>query len=323
MRNSRSAWIYAAILLAALAIGIGTGPGGIALPGDFQVWQLRGLRVLLGLMAGFSLAASGAALQAVLGNPLAEPYLLGVSGGAACGAALAIVLGLGRGLLGAVAMPLFSFAFGLTTIVIVYRMALIRGRLPAETMILSGVVVNAFYSGAIMLLMSLAGRQLPEMVMLMMGSLGSVFSAATLPAFALSLALTAGGGWYLWRQGRDLDLLALGEPQAQSLGVDTERLKRRVFIVTALMAAAVISLCGVIGFVGLMVPHLGRMLSGPGNRRLIPAAAALGGSLLLFADAAARSLLPWELPIGVITTMLGVPFFVFLLWQRKRTMERP
>ena len=323
MRRSNSALIYLAVLGAALAIGIGAGPGGFALPGSPQVWQIRGLRVLLALMAGFSLASSGASLQAVLGNPLAEPYLLGVSGGAACGAALAIVLGLGRGLLGAVALPLFSFAFGLATIVMVYRMARIRGRLPAETMILSGVVVNAFFSGAIMLLMSLAGRQLPEMVLLMMGSLGTVFSAATLPAFGLSLALTAGGGWYLWKQGRDLDLLALGEPQAASLGVDTEGLKRKVFVVTALMAAAVISLTGVIGFVGLIVPHLGRMLSGPGNRKLIPAAAALGGSLLLVADAAARSLLPWELPIGVITTMLGVPFFVFLLWQRKRSMERP
>ncbi|HTY09040.1 MAG TPA: iron chelate uptake ABC transporter family permease subunit, partial [Candidatus Edwardsbacteria bacterium] len=169
MRRSNSALIYLAVLGAALAIGIGAGPGGFALPGSPQVWQIRGLRVLLALMAGFSLASSGASLQAVLGNPLAEPYLLGVSGGAACGAALAIVLGLGRGLLGAVALPLFSFAFGLATIVMVYRMARIRGRLPAETMILSGVVVNAFFSGAIMLLMSLAGRQLPEMVLLMMG----------------------------------------------------------------------------------------------------------------------------------------------------------
>ena len=323
MRHGRRVWIYAAILAAALAIGIGTGPGGIALPRDFQVWQLRGLRVALALMAGVALASSGAALQAVLGNPLAEPFLLGVSGGAACGAALAIVLGLGRGLLGAVALPLLSFIFGLATIVAVYRMARIRGRLPAETMILSGVVVNAFFSGAIMLLMSLAGRQLPEMVMLMMGSLGAVFSVASVPALALALALTAGGGWYLWRQAPSLNLLALGEPQAQTLGVDTEGLKRKVFVVTALMAAAVISLTGVIGFVGLIVPHLGRMLSGPDNRRLIPAAAVLGGSLLLVADAAARTLLPWELPIGVITTMLGVPFFVFLLLRRKRAMERP
>ncbi|MDI6739459.1 MAG: iron ABC transporter permease [Candidatus Edwardsbacteria bacterium] len=321
MRAQNRTWPYWLIMLSALALGLGLGPSGLSIPTDPQILALRGVRVLLALMAGFGLAASGASLQAVLGNPLAEPYLLGVSGGAACGAALAIVLGLGKGMLGAFAVPLFSFVFGLVTIVFVYRLSRIHGRLPAETLILSGVVVNAFFSGAIMLLMSLAGRQLQEMVLLMMGNLGTMFTTATLPAFALSFGLTVAGAIWLWRQGADLNLLALGEPQAKSLGVEVESLKRRVFIVTALISAGVIALAGVIGFVGLIVPHLARMISGPDNRRLIPAAAALGASLLVLADAMARSLFAWELPVGVITTMLGVPFFVFLLWQRKRSLH--
>ena len=313
-------WQYWLILAAAVLIGVCVGPSGVSLPGDPQIIALRGIRVLLALMAGSGLAASGASLQAVLGNPLAEPYLLGVSGGAACGAALAIALGLGSGVLGAFAVPLFSFVFGLATIVAVYRLSRIRGRLPGETMILSGVVVNAFFSGAIMLLMSLAGRQLQEMVMLMMGSLGTMFTAGTAPALLLASALIAAGTAWLWRQGRRLNLLALGEPQAASLGVEIEPLKRGVFLVTALMCAGIISLAGVIGFVGLIVPHLARMISGPDNRRLIPASAALGASLLILADALARSLFAWELPVGVITTLLGVPFFVYLLWRRKRSI---
>lgn len=319
MNPARKAWAYWLILAAAIITGFCVGPSGISLPRDQQIFALRSIRVLLALLSGSGLAASGAALQAVLGNPLAEPYLLGVSGGAACGAALAIALGLGTGLLGAFAVPVFSFAFGLATIVAVYRLSRVRGRLPGETMILSGVVVNAFFSGAIMLLMSLAGRQLQEMVLLMMGSLGTMFTTGTAPALLAALALAAGGTVWLWRQGARLNLLALGEPQAASLGVAVEPLKRGVFLTTALMCAGIIALAGVIGFVGLIVPHLARMISGPDNRQLIPASAALGASMLILADALARSLFAWELPVGVITALLGVPFFVYLLWRRKRS----
>ena len=319
MANGRRTQIFWLVLAAAAVCGIAIGPSGPPSWGDPQIIALRGFRVLLALCAGAGLAASGASLQAVLGNPLAEPYLLGVSGGAACGAALAIALGLGRGVLGAFAVPVFSFCFGLATIIAVYRLSRVRGRLPGETMILAGVVANAFFSGAIMLLLSLAGRQLQEMVLLMMGSLGAVFTTRTAPALLFAAALTAGGIGWLWLQGRRLNLLALGEPQAASLGVEVESLKRGVFLTSALICAGIVSLAGVIGFVGLIVPHLARMVVGPDNRRLVPASAALGGSLLILSDAAARSAFAWELPVGVVTTMLGVPFFIYLLWRRKRS----
>lgn len=319
MHGGRRAYVFWLVLAAAVFCGIAIGPAGLPSRGDTQIIALRGFRVLLALCAGAGLAASGASLQAVLGNPLAEPYLLGVSGGAACGAALAIALGLGRGALGAFAVPAFSFCIGLSTIVAVYRLSRVRGRLPGETMILAGVVANAFFSGAIMLLLSVAGRQLQEMMLLMMGSLGTVFTARTAPALLIAAALTCGGIGWLWRQGRRLNLLALGEPQAASLGVEVEPLKRGIFLTSALICAGIVSLAGVIGFVGLIVPHLARTAVGPDNRRLIPASAALGGGLLIFSDAAARSLFGWELPVGVVTTMLGVPFFVYLLWRRKRS----
>ena len=321
MRKTGSIVIGVSVAALATAVGLATGPGGIGLFPGPEIMAVRLPRVLLGWVAGIGLAAAGTALQAVLGNPLAEPYLLGVSGGAACGMALALILGLSAGMLGAVALPLFSFAFGLATIGLVYRLARVQGRLPAETIILSGVVVNAFFSGAIMLMMSLAGKQLQEMIYILMGNLGLLFTRDSVPLFAVAALLTAAGTLWLWRQGRSLNLLSLGEAPAASLGVDVARLKQAVFLVTALMTAALISLTGVIGFVGLIVPHLGRMLCGPDNRRLIPLAALLGGSLLVVSDTLARSLVAQEIPVGVVTALLGVPFFVFLIWQKKRSMS--
>lgn len=305
-----------AFLLTAL-LGLSWGPGGLdPFPGQ-EIFFIRLARVLLASLVGSGLAASGAALQSILGNPLAEPYLLGVSGGAACGTAMALVMGLSSGLLGAFSLQAFSFAFGAGAIFLVYRLARVHGRRPAETMILSGVVVNAFFSGLIMLMMSLAGRQLNEMIYILMGSLGIMFTRENTVLLAIAGGLNLGGIVYLWSRSRSLNLMILGEAQARSLGVEVESFKRSVFFLTALMVAALVSLAGVIGFVGLIVPHLGRLLSGPDNRRLMPISALLGGGLLILSDTIARSLGGAEIPVGVVTALIGVPFFIFLLGKRK------
>lgn len=319
MAKVRLAWITPAVLVSSAALGLSAGPGGFGFGVGADILGLRVARLALALLAGVGLASSGAALQAVLGNPLAEPYLLGVAGGAALGAAVSILLGLQRTFLGSLATPLLAMACDLVVIYFVYRLARVRGRMMAEAVILAGMVANAFLSGLIMLAMVLAGRQLPEILWLLMGSL----SLAMTPGFAWLLAISSvlilSCSLALWLWGRSLNLLSLGEAQAQSLGVPVESFKRKVFLVVALSVATVVSLCGVIGFVGLMMPHLARMMIGPDNRRLIPVSAALGASLLMLADAAARTLTPQELPLGVVMALLGGPFFVYLLWQRKRS----
>jgi iron complex transport system permease protein len=317
MKDRVFLWAPPLALLLSLLVGAWLGPGGPGFPASAEIALIRLPRVLMGAVLGMGLAVSGAALQAVLGNPLAEPYLLGVSGGAACGTALALVLGLPAGLGGTLAMQAISFCFGLAAIMAVYRLARVHGRLPAETMVLSGVVVNAFFSGLLMLLMSVAGRQLQDMVYILMGNLGIIFTRDTAVLLLVTLAVVAGGGFYLWGCSRPLNLLTMGEAQAASMGVPVETLKKRIFLVVAIITAAMVSLAGVIGFVGLMVPHLGRMISGPDNRKLIPVSAFLGGSLLVLADALARNVGPFEIPVGVLTTLLGVPFFAYLLRRKK------
>lgn len=319
MAKGRLIWLAPLALAGSAAIGLSVGPGGIGFGVGPEIMSLRLARVLLALLAGVGLASSGAALQAVLGNPLAEPYLLGVAGGAALGAAASILLGLSQTFLGSLATPLLAMACDLAVIYLVYRLSRVRGRMMAESVILAGMVVNAFLSGLIMLAMVLAGRQLPEILWLLMGSLSLAMTSGFVWLLAVSSVLVAAGSCCLWLWGRSLNLLSLGEAQAQSLGVPVEPFKRRVFLAVALSVAAVVSLCGVIGFVGLMMPHLARMLAGPDNRRLIPVAAAFGASLLMLADAAARTLAPQELPLGVVMAMLGGPFFLYLLWQRKRS----
>lgn len=318
MRKNNLTWIPFLALTISCLVGLTVGPGGFGLGLGPDIMRLRLLRLGLSLLAGIGLSSSGAALQAILGNPLAEPYLLGVAGGAACGAALSIISGLQKTFLGSMAAPLLAMLFDIAVMVLVYRLSLVKGRLLSETVILAGMVVNAFLSGLIMLFMVLAGRQLPEILWLLMGSLSFAFSENFTQLFLLASILVLAASLYLFFQSRSLNLLSLGEAQAQSLGVEVEGFKRKVFFAVGLSVAAVVSLCGVIGFVGLMMPHLARMISGPDNRRLLPLSCLLGASLLILADAGARTLAPQELPLGVIMAMLGGPFFIYLLWQRRR-----
>lgn len=277
--------------------------------------QVRLPRVLLSLFVGSSLAAVGAALQALLRNPLADPYVLGVSSGAALGASLAMLLGIGTTVLTLSALPLCGFAGGVLSLVIVYRLAASYGRLPVHSLLLAGVVLNAIFSALIMFVTSIME---PNRSAGMMSWLMGTLTAPAYPALAVLTAYLAMGITVLMRQAQVLNLMTLGDESARALGVETERAKKLIYVIAALMTGAVVSVSGMIGFVGMVIPHAVRLMLGADHRLLLPASALAGGMYLMVADTAARTLLaPAEVPVGIITALAGGPFFLYLLVWRK------
>lgn len=315
---TRRKWVQfllLAILLVVVALlSMGVGPSWVS---PLKIYKVRFPRILLGIFAGSSLALIGAALQGILQNPLADPYILGVSSGAAFGAALAVVLRLGSSLF----TPVFGFLGAILAIIAVYNLARSQGRIPKDTLLLSGVLVGFFFSALVMLLMVMAKSELHQITYLLMGNLGFIFGRKDIPLFAVFACLVIVCGVVIYSRSREMNILSLGEEGARQLGVETERLKMMVFVTSSLVVGSVVAFCGAIGFVGLVVPHITRMLVGPDHRRLIIASMLLGGSLLLIADAIARTVAPVELPVGVITAIFGVPFFGYLLKRRKRRFD--
>ena len=273
------------------------------------VLELRLPRVLLALVAGGALALAGAVFQALLRNPLAEPYVLGVAGGAAVGAVAAVVFGLSRvpGL-----VPAAALTGALLSIVLVLRIAVRVGRaVDTRVLLLAGVVAGAFFNAVILLLLTLADvESFRSAVFWMMGSL-----AASSWRSVLVLALyVVPASVVLFALARPLNLLAIGEETALFLGTRVERVKLIAYFTASLLVAAVVAACGVIGFVGLIVPHAIRLVWGADHRLLLPASLLGGAIFLLLADTAARTIAaPAELPVGVITALVGVPIFVLLL----------
>ncbi|MEU6287587.1 FecCD family ABC transporter permease [Streptomyces sp. NPDC005047] len=293
-----------------------TGLGGTELDrvAESVLWNVRFPRIVLALLVGASLGCAGALMQGVFGNPLAEPGVIGVSSGAAVGAVGAIAFGLN--FLGNWTVSVFAFVSGLITVLVVYAMSRAGGRTEVVTLILTGIAVNAFAGALIGLFLFFADTAAVNQITFW--QLGSLAQAtwpkvlAVLPCAALGLGLAP-------LYARRLDLLALGERPARHLGVEVERLRIVLVLVIALLTAAAVSVAGVIGFVGLVVPHLLRMIAGPGHRFLIPGSALLGALVLLAADLAARTVAePAELPLGVLTALLGSPFFFWLLRRTRR-----
>ncbi len=272
------------------------------------VRELRLPRVLLAFVIGGSLAVTGATLQALVRNPLADPYLLGLSGGAGLGAVSAIALGVG----GAWAVPVAALIGALGAVVLVYRIALVGGSmLDARVLLLAGVVVGAFAASIMGAIMALSPA--PEVRNALLWLLGSLDGASwrSLGVFAAYALLPL---MVLYALARPIDLLALGEEPARFLGADVERTKRVLYVSASLLTAAAVSVSGIIGFVGLVVPHAMRILWGHSHRTLLPGAFLLGGTLLVVADAVARTVFaPLELPVGVVTALIGVPVFVWLV----------
>lgn len=277
--------------------------------------QVRLPRVLLGFMVGGCLAAVGVGLQALLRNPLADPYVLGISSGASLGAALAILLGIGTTILSISTLPLFAFAGGLLALLIVYRIAASYGRLPMHTLLLAGIILNAIFTALIMFITSMMD---PNRSFGMMSWLMGTLTAPDYPALVVLATYLAVGGLILFRQARALNLLTLGEETARSLGVEVERAKKVVFFTSALLTGAVVSVSGMIGFVGMLIPHAVRMVIGADHRLLLPASTLVGGTFLMAADTVARTILsPAEIPVGVVTALVGGPVFVYLLMYRR------
>lgn len=279
------------------------------------VLQIRLPRVLLGFLVGCSLASVGVVLQALLRNPLADPYVLGVSSGAALGAAVGVLCGAGATFLAEAALPACGFAGGILALLIIYRMATSSERLPIHSLLLTGVILNAIFSALIMFITSILDpNRSYGMMAWLMGTLTSPTYSGLVGVVAyLSISL-----FLLFRQMRVLNILALGEDTARSLGVDTERVKRMIFVLTALVTGAVVSVSGMIGFIGMVVPHAVRLAIGADHRLLLPASALIGGTFLMGADTIARTLIaPTEIPVGIITALAGGPFFVYLLLWRK------
>ncbi|MGH7256503.1 MAG: FecCD family ABC transporter permease [Nitrospirales bacterium] len=277
--------------------------------------QVRLPRVLLGFLVGGTLAGVGVGLQALLRNPLADPYIMGISSGAALGAGIAILLGIGTTVMAISALPLCAFLGGLVSLAIVYRIAASYGRLPVHTLLLAGVILNAMFSALIMFIASILD---PNRAFGMMYWLMGTLSAPNYTTLVVLLCYLAAGGVVLLGQVRALNLLSLGEDAARSLGVEVETSKKLVFITAALLTGAVVSVSGLIGFVGLVVPHAVRLVLGPDHRLLLPAAAMVGGMFLVLADAVARTVFaPAEIPVGVVTALAGGPVFIYLLMNRK------
>ena len=272
----------------------------------------RGPRVLLAALCGGGLALTGAAMQGIFRNPLAAPELLGISSGAGFGGALALVLGFSGGaLIGA------AFAAGLAALVLVGLVARIGGRSDTTTIVLAGVIIGAFFSALVSMALLFADtdNSLPAIVFWLMGS----FSATTWERLTLAAPAIGVGSMMLWMMRFRINVLSLGEEEAASLGVPVERDRWLIFIAVAVVVGARVAVAGVVGWVALVVPHVARMLVGHDHRRLLPASFLLGAAYLCLIDTAARSATVAELPLGMLTALIGAPFVAFLLRRMHRT----
>jgi len=282
------------------------------------LYEIRLPNLVLTGLAGLALGGSGAAFQALFRNPLADPYVIGIASGAGLGAVLAMATRWPADGLGMAVVPVAGFLGALLTVAVVYRLSSVGKTTPVTTLILAGVAVSSFATALTSLILLLSTSELHRAVTWMVGgfSLGGWAPVlASLPYLALALGV-------LVTLGRPLDVLQFGEEQATQLGLDVGRLKMVVVVTASLAAATAVSFSGIIAFVGLVVPHLTRLLWGPSYRRLLPLAALGGASFLLLADILARSLLsPRELPVGVVTSVIGAPFFLYLLARAKRNLR--
>lgn len=281
-------------------------------------FAIRLPRVAGAAVVGAGLSGAGVLFQGLLRNPLADPYALGVSGGAALGAAAGFLLSLSFAVLGFSPVPVLAFVGALVAMLVVYGLARVGGRAPVVNLLLAGFAVSAIMGYSVSFLLILNDRlqlNLPRVYSWLLGGV-SVTQWGQLGLVAPLVGLALCGGWLL---GHSLDALALGEEAAQQLGVAVERDKRLIIVLGSLLTGAAVAIGGLIGFVGLFAPHVTRLVVGPGHRRLLPAAVLLGAAFLVLADLLARALLPpTEIPVGILTAFVGGPFFLWLLRRERR-----
>jgi iron complex transport system permease protein len=268
-------------------------------------------RILLAMCVGAGLSVSGVVFQALLRNPLAEPYILGISSGGTVGAVLAISLSFGASFGGqAITTPIASFIGSLSVMALVYSVAHRRGHLDTYALLLSGVMIGAFFNAAILVIVALFNQELRNAFLWLMGSL----SNATMGSIAVVAPVLLVASFLLFLQSKHYNVIATGDETAMQLGTDVQKTKRLSYFLASLITGVVVSVSGVIGFVGLIIPHICRMIFGPDHRLLLPASFLLGASFVLIADLLSRSLVPpAEIPVGAVTAAIGAPLFVYLL----------
>lgn len=328
MKAKRGFYFASAFLLLLLIMALSISAGAVKIPlqeilnvllgkGDEVnrriILTLRLPRVIESALVGMGLSVVGAFFQGLLRNPMADPYVLGISSGAAFGATIAIIMGLG--IFGLSSM---AFITALLTVFFVYTVSRTGSRLSMSTMLLAGIAISAFMSAIISLLMLLNHDQFSRIVFWTMGGFGLV----SWPQVIYSSPLILIGSFVMYAFSRDVNAILTGEESAEHLGVNTELVKKIILILGSLVTASCVSVGGIIGFVGLIVPHISRLIVGPDNRVLVPFSALFGASFLTFADLLARVILkPVEMPIGIITSTFGGPFFLYLLIRSKQKNE--
>jgi iron complex transport system permease protein len=290
-------------------------PADIPHSSEVILFQLRVPRVLLAAVVGGALAAAGAVFQALFRNPMADPAIIGVSSGAALGAIIVILAG-GGAALGGMGVSGAAFVGAVATAFVVYRLARIGPAVQVATLLLAGIAIAAIISAAISLVMTFSGQEIRSIYFWLLGGLG----ARGWQSLGAATPLVVAGVAVAMMSARDLNLTALGEERAAQLGLEVERFKRLMLGVGSLLTAAAVSVAGLIGFVGLMTPHILRLVIGSDHRRLLPASVLGGAAFMVLADLAARTVVsPQEIPVGAVTAVLGGPFFLYLLRRERRS----
>lgn len=326
---SKSWFAYVAsvfVLIAAVLVGVTVGsvsiPVQVLWNPDMDeaasniLWNIRMPRVVLAGLVGASLAIAGAAFQGLLKNPLADPYTLGVSSGASVGAVVTLFFGISVPFLGLFTLPVFSMIGAFLTMVTVMSFAkLIDRAMKMETIILTGIIFSSFLGSVISLMISLSGEELRQIIGWLLGSV----SMRGWPYVTMALPFMTIGFLLLWLNRRELNALVFGEERAKHLGVNVKRRKMMILTGGSILTGAAVAVSGTIGFVGLVVPHMTRMLWGSDHRHVLPLSFINGASLLIICDLLSRTIIsPSELPIGVITAFIGAPVFAFIFWKQRR-----
>ncbi|MCC5910259.1 MAG: iron chelate uptake ABC transporter family permease subunit [Clostridiaceae bacterium] len=279
------------------------------------VSNIRLPRILLSFLVGYALSVVGVAFQGMLKNPMADPFIIGTSSGAALGAAIAIMLKLNTAFLGIGFVSIFAFCGALLSTFIVYNLARSKAKVPVTTLLLAGVAIGQFFTAIMSFIMIISSKDVTSIVFWTMGSFSSRGWNHVWIAFFPILI----GSIVLFFFSKDINLMLLGEDTAENMGVEVERTKKIILITSALMTAVAVSVSGIIGFVGLIIPHIARMIVSPDNRILMPASGLIGGIFLVVVDTFARTIIaPTEVPVGIITALSGGPFFIYLLRRSKK-----
>jgi iron complex transport system permease protein len=283
-------------------------------PSSFEtiVLHVRLPRILIGALVGSALATAGTNMQGLFKNPMADPSIIGISAGAGLGATMAIIFDLA--LLSIYFIPLMAFLGALVTVFIVYNLAKVGDTIPVGTMLLAGIAVGSFLSSVTSFAMYVGGTKLHQIMSWMLGGL----AMGSWEYFMMACPIVVGGIILTFPFAKDLNIILLGEKEAKHLGVEVDRVKKALLILSSLITATAVAISGIIGFVGLMIPHIMRLIVGPDHRALLPSSALFGACFLICSDTVARTIIaPTEIPVGIITAFCGAPFFIYLLWKQK------